>query len=617
MMACSTRSGIASSMRAIWLALFVLILSGSAGAQRVERATAELLLNTDVLTPGQQAIAAIVLDIEEGYHAQSSQPLDEFLIPFVVTLKSDAALKIEDPLYAPGEIEDFPALGGKVSIYHGKVLTFVPFVVPEDAQPGEVTLEASVRVQTCDDSLCDPPVTLKVKHETKIVAKGAPAQSTNAETFKQFDPLRWQNKHEAPATQASEVPVVSKAAWTYFSDEVFAKLRAGDKPVIVKFTAAWCVNCHVVERRVFGDADTLAEISKRGGTLVKVDLTEQGAPGSDLLAQLNPSGAIPLTAIYFPGQDEPALITGIYSSETLLAALDDAGKTRTSLTSVAGIELKDSGLPVILGVAFLVGVVLNVVPCVLPVLPIKAVGFYEAARHSRSRSILYGAVFSLGIVAAFAALAIAVPILGLKWGEWISNPWFAGILSGVLLLAAAQAFGWLEFVLPASVNRFDASHETIAGNFAWGVMTAVLSTPCTIGMFSAVITIALGLGTLLGTVVMIVVGVGMAAPYLLLSAFPEAAKNFPRTGPWPNVVKQMTGFILVAIALFFIQPVLPLALRGNPIWWLIFACVAASALFLLARTIQIAPRIRPIAISSAIGAVLVAGGLYLTLQLAA
>lgn len=597
--------------------LTVFLFAGSAPAQS-DHVTARLLLNTDALTPGQQAIAAVVVDVEEGYHAQSSQPLDKYLIPFVVKLTSESALAIDLPLYPRGELIEIPALGGQLSVYEGQVITFIPFIVPEDAAPGEVTISASVRLQICDDTTCDPPVRLKLSQTTRVVAKGSRVQSFHSETFRQFDPMRWLNKHEDASTQPGlDTTADPGAKWIPYSDETLAQLRSHGDPVIVKFTAAWCVNCHVVERRVFGDPATLEALLKRGAKLVKVDLTEQGAPGSDLLAKLNPSGAIPLTAIYFPGDEEPALISGIYASSDLIASLDDAGKTRQSLTSVMGFELKDRSIFVTLGVAFLVGIVLNIVPCVLPVLPIKAIGFYEAAQHSRSRSVLYGGVFSLGIIAAFAALAIAVPLFGLKWGEWISNPWFAGTLSFVLLLAAAQAFGLLEFVLPSSLNRFDASHDTIAGNFAWGLMTAVLSTPCTIGMFAAVITVALSLGTLLGTLVLVVVGAGMASPYFLLSAFPEAARRFPRTGPWPDVVKQMTGFILIAIALFFVQPVLPAAMRGNLVWWLIFACVAASAVFLLARTLQISPRPRPIAVSSLISAMLVAAGLYVTFLLIA
>jgi thiol:disulfide interchange protein len=277
------------------------------------------------------------------------------------------------------------------------------------------------------------------------------------------------------------------------------------------------------------------------------------------------------------------------------------------------------------------------VPCVLPVLPLKAMSFYEDANHSRSRSILNGLLFSAGIVMTFGALALFVISQDALWGKFISHPITAVALTVVLLLAAAQAFGLFEIVLPRAVTNLerytDASAFTsgstleygsgqadrpllkLATNFFSGILIAVLSTPCTIGIFAAVIAIAIAAGSFVGSMILCFVGVGMALPWLILSAFPEATARFPRTGPWPSVVKQMTAFLLIATAVFFAAPLMPASFRAAGIWWLIFACIAASAIFLLVRTFQIAPRPRPIAISSAVSALLVAGGLYLTFLL--
>jgi thiol:disulfide interchange protein len=608
-------------------------------AQPALRATAELYFDTDTLKPGQQAIAAVVTEVEDGYHAQSSQPLDKLLIPFSVSMTADGNVTIDQPLYPPGQIEDLPALGGNLSVYEGRVLTFIPFVVPADARPGTVSFTAKARMQICDDETCDPPGTITLKKTVNIVAADAPTKSTNGEIFKAFDPITYQNKHEVTQTSSLEPTMAPSVAWIHYSDAELEKLRAAGKPVLVKFTAAWCVNCHVVERRVFGDEATLAELQKQGVSLVKVDLTEDGAPGSALLAQLNPSRSIPFTAIYFPGKDEPAKLTGIYSSADLFGAIADAGKTVTSTTAIFGYELRDAPLAMQLLAAIGVGLLLNAVPCVLPVLPLKAMSFYEDANHSRGRSILNGLLFSAGIVATFGALALFVISQDALWGKFISHPVTAVALTAVLLLAAAQAFGLFEIVLPRAVTNLeryaDASAFTggstvsygatqpdrwqikLATNFFSGILIAVLSTPCTIGIFAAVIAVAIAAGSLLGSLILCFVGVGMALPWLVLSAFPEATQRFPRTGPWPSVVKQMTAFLLIATAIFFAAPLMPAAFRERGLWWLIFACIAASAIFLLARTVQIAPRPRPIAISSGISIVLVGIGLYLTLLLVA
>ena len=601
------------------------------------RASAELLLNTDRLAPGQQAIAAVVVTTADGYHAQSNQPLDPTLIPFVVTLKSEpvAAVQVGEALYPPATVVDFPALGGKLSVFEGRVVTFVPFTVPSDAAAGEATLTASVRFQACNDSTCDPPKTITATAKTSLAVDGAKPTSTHADVFSSFDPNRWMHVHPTDA-QAATQPALSVAPaaglWTPFSDAALAAARAGGKPVIIDFTAAWCVNCHVVERLVYGDALTVDRLRERGVTLMRADLTQDGAPGSDLLAKLNAARSIPFTAIYFLKVDAPAGLTGIYSSRDLFATLDDAGRTATSATTIAGFDLATAPLALKLLVAVGVGVLLNAVPCVLPVLPLKAMSFYEDAGHSRARSMLNGGLFSLGIVATFGGLALFVISQDALWGKFISSPITAGILTVVLLGAAAQAFGLFEFALPRFVTNLEAKtsgpldygHDDAprsstmlshAKNFFSGMLIAVLSTPCTIGVFAAVIAVAITAGSVLGSLILMCVGVGMALPWFALSGFPEVTQRFPRTGPWPGVVKQMTGFLLVATAIFFAAPLMPAAFRDHVLWWLIFACVALAAVFLLARTVQLAPRVRPLVISGCVSALLIAGGLSLALAM--
>ena len=226
-------------------------------------------------------------------------------------------------------------------------------------------------------------------------------------------------------------------------------------------------------------------------------------------------------------------------------------------------------------IAIGVGVLLNAVPCVLPVLPLKAMSFYEDAGHSRGRSMLNGGLFSLGIIATFGGLALFVISAGRAVGQ-VHQPsdHRRRAVAVVLLLAAAQAFSAFEFALPKFVTNLEAKTSGPldygrddprqpsvllghAKNFFSGMLIAVLSTPCTIGVFAAVIAVAIAAGSVLGSLILMFVGVGMALPWFALSAFPEATRKFPRTGPWPGVVKQMTGFLLVATAIFFAAPLMP------------------------------------------------------------
>lgn len=254
------------------------------------------------------------------------------------------------------------------------------------------------------------------------------------------------------------------------------------------------------------------------------------------------------------------------------------------------------GVPAALGAAFLAGILFNIVPCVLPVLPIKVLGFAEVAQHDRGKTFLLSLVFGAGIVTVFAVLAIM--ILGLKritWGEQFSNPVFAWGIIVLLLILSLWLFGALNVNLPVRVYAFAPRHDTYFGNFAWGILTAVLSTPCTGPLFPPLMLWAQGQPATIGVPAMMMVGVGMAFPYVVLSLFPEAARRFPRVGPWSELFKQMLGFILLGFTFFFAAGRFT-SPAGQ--WWATVPVAVMAALYLMARTVQLSQEARPVAISS-------------------
>ena len=288
------------------------------------------------------------------------------------------------------------------------------------------------------------------------------------------------------------------------------------------------------------------------------------------------------------------------------ATLRPAG-TPANVTSFLGvdIDLTNAGLAYVLPLAFLAGIVFNIVPCVLPVLPLKAMGFYEVAKHDRGKCLLLGAAFSAGITATFAALAVVVLVLRwVSWGEQFSNPYFAGGVALVLVGMALYQFGLFTIPLPQAAYRFTPRHDTYGGNVLFGILTAILSTPCTFGLFFALLIWASAQPAVVGVLAVTTVGLGMASPYLVLSAFPQLARNFPRTGPWSELVKQATGFLLLAVAAYFARPLLPESLRGPGYWWLIYAPLAVGGVFAVAQAYRFAAgRLRPVLVTAAVAAV--------------
>jgi thiol:disulfide interchange protein DsbD len=263
--------------------------------------------------------------------------------------------------------------------------------------------------------------------------------------------------------------------------------------------------------------------------------------------------------------------------------------------------------------AFVAGIIFNVMPCVLPVVPLKAIGFYEVSQHHRGKSLALGLVFSAGLVSAFGVLAVLVVGLRvLDWGELFTKPWFIIPLVVILIVMGFSLFGAFTVLVPTALYRITPRHDTYSGNFLFGILTAALSPPCTFGLFVVVLAWALKQPPAWGVALVMTVGAGMAFPYLVLSALPELARQLPRTGPWSEMVKQLMGFLLIATAIYFARPLLDRALPPQSFWWAIFACVAGACLFLVVRTYQLKVGAMPRAIAVVVALLIIVPALYAT-----
>jgi thiol:disulfide interchange protein DsbD len=184
-------------------------------------------------------------------------------------------------------------------------------------------------------------------------------------------------------------------------------------------------------------------------------------------------------------------------------------------------------------------------------------------------------------------------------------PAFTIALGAFIAVMAIGMAGFFSVNLPQWVHGIEASHESAGGSFVMGIMTAVLSTPCTAPLMGAAAGWAASSGslpTVLG--VFGTIGAGMAAPYLLLSAYPQLARSMPRSGPASELVKQVMGLLLMAAAAFFVGAGLN-GLRTAPgpeHWWIVGAIGAAAGLWLAWRTIRLSR-------SASVRAVFVALGL--------
>jgi len=162
--------------------------------------------------------------------------------------------------------------------------------------------------------------------------------------------------------------------------------------------------------------------------------------------------------------------------------------------------------------------------------------------------------------------------------------------------------GAFTFTVPTAVYNFTPRHDTVGGNVGFGVLTAILSTPCTAPLFPGLLLWAQTQPTGVGVGAMLTVGLGMASPYVVLSAFPDLARRMPRVGPWAELFKQMMGWLLIGSAVFFAAGRL---ISGANFLWAIAVIGAIAAVFLVVRTIHLGAGRRGIAIASVLAVIVV------------
>jgi thiol:disulfide interchange protein len=209
--------------------------------------------------------------------------------------------------------------------------------------------------------------------------------------------------------------------------------------------------------------------------------------------------------------------------------------------------------------SFLAGMALNIMPCVWPVLPLIIMRIISQAKHSKGRSILMGLTFCLGILSFFAILAGVNIVLKLsyhtvlQWGDQFRSPTFIAAMSLLLVLLATSMFGAFTITVPAAVSGRQNSGGGFFSTLGMGLLAAVLSTPCSFGILAASFAWAQTQPLKTATIVIMLIGAGMAAPYAVLTAIPGLMRRLPSPGRWMELFKQAVGFVLLMIAVKLIN----------------------------------------------------------------
>ncbi|MFZ4466717.1 MAG: cytochrome c biogenesis protein CcdA [Phycisphaerales bacterium] len=302
---------------------------------------------------------------------------------------------------------------------------------------------------------------------------------------------------------------------------------------------------------------------------------------------------------------DPAVFGGFDPSALGAGADAGGGPSATGVARAAPIRVPlfgwdfeldpESGtfFPIMLLLAFVGGAILNFTPCVLPVVPLKIMGLAGAAGGERRRTFVLGAAMTAGVVGFWGVLGVLLSsVKGFEQSNQLFQyPAFTITVGAFIAVMAAGMAGFFTVGLPQWVYSVETKNESIPGSVIFGVMTAVLSTPCTAPLMGAAAGWAVTTKSPLTIIaVFLTIGLGMGAPYLVLSAYPQLAKRLPKSGPASDVLKQVMGLLLMAAAVYFIGAGIN-GYRTEPIkahWWLIGALGVAAGLWTVWKALKLA-----------------------------
>ncbi len=252
-------------------------------------------------------------------------------------------------------------------------------------------------------------------------------------------------------------------------------------------------------------------------------------------------------------------------------------------------ESDDQSFVYYLITAFLGGLILNIMPCVLPVIGLKVMSFVQQAGQSRAHAWALNCWYAAGIISVFLVLASLAVSIQLGWGGQFSNAKFNIALIGIVFAMALSLLGMWEIPIPGFVGGGTAmkaaEQEGPAAAFLKGVLTTLLATPCTGPFMVTALAWAMKQPAWMTYSMFGVLGLGMASPYLLIGAFPNLIRFLPKPGAWMESFKKIMGLVLLATVVWLmtfidaplaVPTVLMMVGIATACWWVSQTPVTSS-----------------------------------------
>ncbi len=481
---------------------------------------AELIAATDAIVPGQPLTVALRLKHEDEWHTYWQVPGDSGL-PTQIKWQLPAGFSagpIEWP--HPKRLPVGPLMNFG---YEGETLLLTTLQVPANlAVDTPVVLNAHASWLECKD-VCIPGESA-VKLTLPVKSQAAP--SSSAALFK--------------AAQA-RVPQSAPLAATAIIDA--GRIRLAISPLTGK-TFEKVEFFPLEEGRIEAAAPQLLKVEGSGAAIYLTAAKPVAADFKTLRGVVVANGG-PGAANGWANVVQAPLAAGVVSVAGVSGSTDGA-----SMSLVAA-----------LGAAFLGGLILNLMPCVFPVLSLKLIGLAQHRTHSGPMAA-HGIAFAAGVVLSFVLLAALLIVLqqagsALGWGFQLQTPWVVAALTVLFFAIGLNLLGVYEFTMGSGVANSKAADALVdksdwRGSFGTGVLAVIVASPCTAPFMGAALGYAITQPPAIGLSVFAALGVGMATPYVLLTLFPVLLAKLPRPGRWMELFKQFMAFPMFATCVWLL-----------------------------------------------------------------
>ncbi|MBA2728217.1 MAG: thioredoxin family protein [Parachlamydiaceae bacterium] len=503
------------------------------------------------IQPGRPFWMVIHMDLKKGWHSYWKNPGDSGM-PIQIGWSLPEGITVEDIQWStPKRFNQ----GGLIGYGYEDKATLLVRVLPSSKLPlstKTAKIEAEVRWLACSDAFCVPGED-ELSIELPVLGTEPVANATNVEIFtnarRELPKTQW-DIHARQENNLIEISLISpNNALPVFTSAYYIPESNGNIDKMVEAT----IVADPLKPGNYVVAIKKIESSKLEtlkGILILINESDQGTVS--VAIEIN----TPIENAKADAKIGTADIKGLKIHQAVVE------KNPKEYTEYNG-EF-EGGIALALLFAFLGGLILNLMPCVFPVISFKILSFVKMAGSSRRVTLLHGIAFAFGVLVSFwlfAGVLLLLKNYGLEagWGFQLQQPLFVAFLASLLLVFALSLFGVFEFGVSVSALAGDAQQKVgsnssaLAGSFFSGMLATALATPCTGPFMAPALGFAATLPALWSMTIFTSLGLGMAFPYLILSAYPSLLRFLPRPGAWMTTFKELMGFMMLITVLWLIS----------------------------------------------------------------